>query len=317
MVNLLYRLLRLFLTFIFIVSCLFLLPNPSVEAKNLPTNERSSSKPTQPINVNMYLWADQPGKFTAELAVPKKAIGKWTYFFNGKQIGSKKGTQSIKFQSPLYDVNAPHKVKVTFEGEMVGGSKIVSNQEIHLPKISYHYQQSKEQKYFFIRKKEVFSIKMSQISRASGRWAIMIKDEDGTLIKLCDTIFSEAFTYRCSVDALDEGKYSITFFFIGTFDKMFHFANYAFWQESELAISDDDLPGTFKLKSKAPPKDSRELTQMIHTAQTEQMETWKNHLFLSLAIFFIVLIPCLVLFRSYLNKMALVVIGRIFKWTAK
>jgi len=36
-------------------------------------------------------------------------------------------------------------------------------------------------------------------------------------------------------------------FFIGSFDEMYAFANYGFLQQGELIITDDNMPGQFKL----------------------------------------------------------------------
>jgi hypothetical protein len=236
-------------------------------------------------------------KFIAELAVTKEIKGTWLYYFDGKQIGSQSSTKkSITFSSPAYEVGTPHTIRVTFQGQMEG-EEITSDQEIHLPLIHILYDRSEQ--------KDQFAIRFTKVSKVEGQWGIIVRDQEGKIVDLCSSIYSKDLTYNCKLPLLKEGKYTISFVFKGTFDKMYSFANYGFIQKGILAVNDKDKPGTLERK-KPGILSGDKIPKLIQEAEKEkrsQEEKSDNWYMIMMFILVVVIIILLKLkFRTSVNK---------------
>jgi hypothetical protein len=178
------------------------------------------------------------------------------------------------------------------------GEDVYSQHEIHLPRVQIHYDRKE--------KKDSFAISFTEITKVNGQWGIIVRDQKGKLIDVCSTIFSKDAAYSCKLPVLEEGKYTVSFLFNGTFDKMYSFADYGFIQNGLLRVNDKKSKGTLQLQKPENSPSGDKISNLIKNANKEKSSKKEEYNNWYMAIMFVLVLVILLLLhwrvRIFINN---------------
>jgi hypothetical protein len=113
-------------------------------------------------------------------------------------------------------------------------------------------------------------------------------------------------TYNCKLPVLEEGEYTVSFLFNGTFDKMYSFADYGFIQNGFLRVNDKKSKGTLQLQKPENSPSGDKISNRIKNATKEKSSKIEEYNNWYMAIMFVFVVVILLLLhwriRIFINK---------------